>query len=143
MTLHTAAWLILRLAMAWLFLTPVFGLIRDWDGTKQLIRLISPVWINVFAFCCVSIMIVGSLSVLLGFYAQVGALLLGVYCLLGIRVHYQLAKTIAQSAHPGDGDALGIAGHVSSGQKNVVLAAVCLFIVVFGSGPLSMTALLW
>ncbi len=143
MTVHVAAWLILRLAMTWLFLTPVFGLIRDWDGTKQLIRLISPVWINGLAVCCVAIMIAGSLSVLLGVYAQIGAALLGVYCLLGIRVHYQLAKTIAQSTHPGDGDALGIAGHVSSGQKNVVLAAVCLFIVVFGSGPMSLTLPLW
>jgi len=143
MTLHTVAWLILRLAITWLFLTPVFGLVRDWDGTKQLIRLISPMWVNFFAVCCVAIMIIGSLSVLFGFYAQIGAMFLCVYCVLGIRVHYQLAKTIAQSAVPGDGDALGIAGHISSGQKNVVLAAVCLFIVVFGSGPLSLTTLLW
>lgn len=143
MSLQTLACLLLRCTMTWLFLMPVFGLIRDWDGTKQLIRLVSPVCVTTLAACCVASMIVGSLSLLLGFYAQIGAIFLCVYCVLGVRVHYQLAKTIAQSAVPGDGDALGVAGHISSGQKNVVLAAVCVFMIVFGSGPLSLTALLW
>jgi len=147
-------WGIIRLVMAWMFLIPVPGLLADWETTKMLTRLISGMWINLLSVLSVAMMILGALSVLLGLYAQVGGVLLFVYCLFGMRVHFKLGRLIASIELPSvcrpDGDqafgnvqSLGIVGQVTSGQKNAVLAVVSLAFAILGSGAISITGNLW
>jgi hypothetical protein len=151
---HDWVWLILRIIMAWMFLIPVPGLIRDWESTKVLTRLISGIFVNTCSVISIAMMVLGAASVLLGLYAQIGGILLLAYSLIGVRAHFKLAKLIAsirlpKVCHP-DGDhafaevkSLGIVGQITSGQKNMVLAATALAFTILGSGPVSITGNLW
>lgn len=147
-------WIILRIIMAWMFLIPVPGLINDWTSTQLLTRLISGIFVKTLSFVSIAMMVLGAISLLLGLYAQIGGLLLLVYSLMGVRAHFKMAKLIESIQLPDicrpDGDhafmevkSLGIVGHITSGQKNMVLAATALLFVVLGSGPVSITANVW
>ncbi len=154
MSQNVWVWLVLRLAVAWMFFVPLSALIADWQTTRALTRLVTKYFVGVVSVMYVAIMVVGGLSILLGFYAQIGGILLCIYCLFGIRVHFQMAKMIGRSELPPScieqGEQafsrlqmLGILGQVSSGQKNVVLAAISLVFAVVGTGPYSLSGLLW
>jgi hypothetical protein len=150
--MHTLAWLILRLVYAWMFLYPLKDLLTDWRGTVHLASFIIPFAPKLGALGTLGIMLLGAVSILLGFYPTVGGFLLLIYCLLGGYVHWSLAKqaehlsltassssanrTILEAAKT-----LAIQGHVSSGQKNMVLAAVGCFFMLMGTGPLSLGGL--
>lgn len=150
--MEIAAFLLLRLTLAWLFLLPIKGLISDWNNTINLVRLIAPFKPQFFATLMILVMIFGSISILFGIYAQVGALFLFVYSLMGFVVHYRLSKnldgmTLSASASKQDkvtfqnAKALGVVGHVTSAQKNIVIAVALLVIVLLGSGPFSLLPL--
>lgn len=149
-----AVWIVLRVVYAWMFLVPLSALLRDWAVTEQIVALVCPVFTRIASVVMVAVMFVGALSILLGVYAQIGGILLLIYCLLGVVVHYRLAGLVL-AIKPLDemseksrellqqAQNLGVAGHISSGQKNIVLAAVAFLFIMMGSGPLSMSNTLW
>lgn len=148
--METAALIFLRIVLAWMFLYPLKDLLADWKGTVNLVRLITPFFPNLFALLMILVMFLGSLSILFGVYAQIGASFLFIYSLVGVIVHYQLSqqiKTQSLSDEASKDDravlektkALGVAGNNTSAQKNIVVAAALLVIVLLGSGPFSLT----
>ena len=155
MELQVIAWMALRIMYAWMFLYPLKVLLSDWKTTKSTVALISPPSLVSFSsVLMVIVMISGALSILLGLYAQIGGLLLFVYCLMGAVVHYKLANLIKQhhlSPTAGVTDVsvlqavidMGMVGNITSAQKNFVLAAVALFFMLLGSGPMSLTTPFW
>jgi uncharacterized membrane protein YphA (DoxX/SURF4 family) len=148
------AWGIIRVVMAWMFLMPIPGLLADWKSTQMLTRLVSGVCVNLLSVLSIAMMVLGALSILLGLYAQIGGILLFVYCIIGMRVHFKLGRLISSIQLPdvcrpggeeafGEVKSLGIVGQVTSAQKNVVLAGVALAFAILGSGAISITGNLW
>ena len=147
--MDTVAWLILRVIYAWMFLYPLKVLLKDWTGTKNTVALLIPICVPLCAVLMVIVMIAGALMILLGFYAKLAGLMLLFYCLFGVLVHYRLAAQASalklKTTDHGDQkilqQAIGLAlvGNITSGQKNVVLAAVGCFFMLMGSGPWSLT----
>lgn len=141
----------LRIILAWMFLYPLKNLLADWEGTKNLVGLLSPIGKNFIAILMILAMIIGAISILFGIYAQIGSAILFVYSLIGAYIHYKLAKEaskkeLSDSANKIDKEilietkSLGIVGNVTSAQKNFVIAGALLFITLMGSGPYSITA---
>lgn len=149
--MELAAFLVLRIIIAWLFLFPLKVLLSDWPAAVDTVKLVAPIFPGLFAVLMVLVMIVGAVSILLGAFAQVGAALLLIYCLVGVVVHYKLAGlatqlTLSESASKDDRaisqklTALAVLGNQTSGQKNIVIAAALFFILMIGSGPFSLTS---
>lgn len=146
--MEIAAWLILRIVYAWLYLYPIKSLISNWNDTLNMVRLVAPWQTNVFAVLTIIVMAVGGLSILFGIYARVGGFLLLFYNLIGFFVHFRTAKLIQQlgseTISPQDEERisklveLGTIGHMTSASKNIVLAAVAYFFILMGSGPWSL-----
>jgi uncharacterized membrane protein YphA (DoxX/SURF4 family) len=141
------AWLILRIVYAWMFLYPLKDLLKDWQGALSLTKLVVPFpkLVPLFTFAMLAIMLLGGLSILLGFYGQLASAALLVYCLMGARVHYCLANkakklNLKENGACKEAIQLAILGHVTSAQKNFVLAAVACFFILMGTGPYSLTA---
>ncbi len=148
------AWLILRIGYAWLYLYALKMLFADWSATEWVVGLVFPCCIRLFAILCVLSMILSSVMLIFGIYAQVAGVILFFYNLIGACIHYRIAAVIkaeqqVEMSNKNDQDifkkvqALGIGGHVTSAQKNFILAAVALFFMLMGSGPWSVTNLLW
>lgn len=150
--MEIAAWLILRIVYAWMFLSPLPKLLKDWEGTKDLTRLLIPVRVGItfltIAMLCV--MFFGAFAILLGIFSQLAGFALLVYCLLGVIVHDRLAQkaqhvTLSPQASTEDkqklADVIKLAaiGNFTSAHKNVVLAAVACFFMLLGTGPYSLT----
>lgn len=150
----TLAWLILRIGYAWLYLYALKALFANWQATEWIVSLVFPFWVRFFAVLCVLSMIVSSIMLIFGIYAQIAGIILFFYNLIGARIHYQIAAAIKTEKQNGTVNktdheifekvqTLGIVGHVTSAQKNFILAAVALFFMLMGSGPFSVTNLLW
>jgi len=143
------AWLVLRIVYAWMYLYPAVGLVRDWPGTVNTTGLLFKHGTREFAFVSVLGMVIAALMILLGVYGQYAAVALVGFNLGGAKIHYSLAE---MAHHAGLSDAasledrtefqelatLGWVGHVTSAQKNFVLAAVALFFALVGTGPWSL-----
>lgn len=147
MTIDLVAWLVVRIVYAGFFLYALKALFADWQGTIGLVKLIMPASLAPLgAVGMVIVMLLGALGILFGVYGQIAGLLLCVYCLLGACVHYRLAKTAPiDSSDPQikSGAMLAVVGHVTSAQKNFVLAAMAFFFMLMGTGPASLTVNLW
>lgn len=150
MTLTAIAFLILRITIAWLFLFPLKQFIPNWKTTVNMVRFLIPFQPQLFAIAMVIVMFFGSLSILFGYYAQVAAFFLAIQCLLGFHIHQKYAQQImtfqlSSQASPEDRNilkyakGLGIMGNKTSGQKNIVIAVMLLFIILGGSGPYSLS----
>ena len=148
---NSIAWLVLRIIYAWMFLYPALGLIRNWDITVQTTGLLFKRLPFFFAMGSVIIMILGSVSILLGFFGQIGAAGLLFFNIGGALIHYKLAKIAENTVVSKDISAvdkavveqlqkLAIVGHVTSAEKNFPLAAIAFFFLIIGTGPLSITA---
>jgi uncharacterized membrane protein YphA (DoxX/SURF4 family) len=146
MNVDLIAWLTLRAVYAWMFLYPVKGLITGFSDTVNATALLFPWQPQAFTIVSILGMVVGALSILLGIYSQIGALILLCFNLGGAVIHYRLkdaAQSIAVSAGSSTEDveavaslkALAAVGHVTSAQKNFVLAAVAFFFMLMGTGP--------
>jgi uncharacterized membrane protein YphA (DoxX/SURF4 family) len=94
-------------------------------------------------------MILGSLMILFGVYGQYAAVALLGFNLGGAVIHYRLARIakgtqLSESASDEDQSTvaelanLGHVGHVTSAEKNFVLAAVALFFALVGTGEFSL-----
>ena len=132
-------------------LYPMKALLSDWAGTKKTVGILIPIFPSFCAVMMLLVMLCGALSVLVGFYSQIGGFLLCVYCIFGIKVHYrlsQLSTAGSLSSRASDSDrevlkeaqGLAVVGNITSAEKNVVLAAVALMFTLLGSGPFSLTA---
>ena len=143
--------LIMRLSIAWLFLWPLPGLIRDWQSTVGATALVYPMprLVTLLGVC---IMPLGAVSVAVGIYGRVGAAALTLYCIGGAFVHLALAKQPAEltrSVHTDQNGqaavataaAIGSVGHVTSAWKNWTVAGACAFLALAGTGPWSVLAL--
>lgn len=146
MNVDLLAWLTLRAVYAWMFLYPVKGLITSFSDTVNATALLIHWQPQAFAILSILGMIVGALSILLGIYSQVGALILLCFNLGGAVIHYRLkdvAQSISVSPQSSAEDVEAVAslkslaavGHVTSAQKNFVLAAVAFFFMLMGTGP--------
>ena len=148
--MEVMAWLVLRIVFACFFLYPIKGLLADWQGTKKMVSVLVPFWIPFFSIATIATMLIGAFLILFGFYGQIGGFILLVYCLIGALLHYRLGnlcKTYTLSALANLDDkatleaaaTLGRIGHITSAQKNLVLAAIALFFTLLGTGPMSLT----
>ncbi len=142
------AWLTLRIVYAWMFLYPAIGLLRNWSTTVQTTALLFPWKPAVFAGLSLILMIFGAAMILFGVYGRLAGAGLCVFCLGGARVHYKLASMagdtqLSSEASRSDSDAvsilraLAVVGHVTSAEKNFVLASVGFFFALRGTGPFS------
>lgn len=139
--------LVLRLAIAWIFLWPLPGLLRDWSTTVQTTALVFPLP-RLVSVAGVLVMPLGAVSVGIGVYGRIGGAALAIFCVGGAFVHRALAgqpaalieslqlegearETAATAAQ------IGAVGHATSALKNWVVAAACLFITLAGTGKLS------
>lgn len=149
-TFSIIAWLVLRIVYAWMFLYPLKTLLKDWHGALGLTQLVTPFAAPFFTVIMLLTMFLGGLSILFGFYSQIAGLALLIYCLMGAIVHYRLAGKLQTMnlSNPSSSEdkqqltqaiQLGVVGHVTSAQKNFVLAAVACFFMLIGTGPYSLT----
>ena len=99
-------------------------------------------------------MILSSLSVLFGYYAEIGGLMIAIYSAIGIYIHQNFAKmalsmTLRDKVSHKDTETfqslstLAAVGHGSAEMKNIVICALGLFLWLQGSGPFSLTEKLW
>ncbi len=148
-SIEVAAWLTLRIVYAWIYLYPAKSLIRDWPTTVETTGLLVSWGTSFFAFISVGGMIISALMILFGVYGQFAAVALCAFNIGGAVIHYRLAAManetrISDSASADDRTtldglaSLGWVGHVTSAEKNFVLAAVAVFIALVGTGPYSL-----
>jgi len=153
-SLEGLAWLILRIGYAWLYLHALVGLLNQWQSTEDMVSLLFPKFTSFFAALMIAVMFVCSISLILGFYAEIAGFFLCFYNLLGMRLHYKLANIVknfqlSKLADEADREPLqnaaelGYVGHITSAQKNAVLFAVAIFFMILGSGPVSLTQPMW
>lgn len=143
------AWVSLRVVYAWMFIYPAIGLIQSWPTTVQTTGLLFRWRPALFAGASVAGMIVGGLMILFGMYGSIAGLFFFLFSLGGARIHFRLADQargakLSEVATEADAQTireladLAAVGHVTSAQKNFVLAAVGLFFFFMGTGPLSL-----
>ena len=148
------AWLALRIVYALFFLYPLKGMLSDWQAAKDAVSVLVPIYQGFATVIMMLVMVVGAIGIGFGIYGQVAGILLLLFCVMGVVVHYRLAalarrQALSHSVSHKDlaffknTQDLAILGNLTSGQKNVVLAAVALFFVLVGTGPCSLTAVLW
>ena len=149
MSSNEIAWIVLRLAYAWVFLKPVPGLLKNWAGTVETTGLLFKRFPEINAGISVLVMVAGALSILFGVYGRIGAAGLLVFNLGGAVVHYRIADqaqnmSLSPAASPEDQKTLeqlaimAAVGHTTSAWKNFVLAAVAFFFLLQGTGPWSL-----
>ena len=142
------AWLALRCSVAWLFLWPLPGLLKDWHTMVATTGLVFP-FPTLTTFLGVLVMPLGAISIALGIYGRIGAALLTAYCIGGAFVHMALARqsqslidelTIApnQQATAQQAADIGSIGNTTSAWKNWTVAGSCIFMALAGTGPWSL-----
>lgn len=145
---HELAWIVLRVIYGWIFLWPIPMLLKDWDATKEFVGILFPKNREFFAGFMIIAMPLAAICIIIGFWGQIGGALLAIISLMGVRVHFQLAKgskllKLSDSASSKDViqfdnvRLLSAMGHIGSAQKNIVLMAVGIFFMLQGTGPLS------
>ncbi len=148
--------MILRLNIAAVFLLAaiVHSTPRGWHGlivdTGILLRgtpFAAPGAVKALSVVALAAMYLGALSVAIGIELRMGALLLAPICAGGFISHMRNGadataegKRIAAAAPAVLGDAIGhlaftaFIGHLAAGLRNVVMAAVMVFLVLAGGG---------
>ena len=144
MEMNMIGLLLLRIGFAWIFLYPLPGLLKNWQITVDTTKLLFAWKPSFFAVISCLVMFVGALGVLLGIFPRICALTLFFFNIGGAQIHFSLGK-LAQTLAAKDNQAsskqiadLAVVGHVTSAQKNYVIAAVSLFFVFSGTGPWSL-----
>lgn len=162
-TLNLLGWLAVRLTLSFLYLYALSMNIRDKAARTWLVEHTTYMFPNTpqpqrtqlanwFAVIGMIMMFLGGISVLLGLEGRIGALLLLVFTAGGIYQHKrerEVAMEEAQKVEPfvaasakTDFATLqwsAYSGHFSSGLKNWALCGICAGIVVWGTGPWSIS----
>ncbi|ASQ44989.1 DoxX family membrane protein [Legionella clemsonensis] len=150
--LTAIAWLVLRVVFAGFFIYAFYNFVRNWPAAKQTAILIYPKYPNFQAVSMLTLMLIISISILLGIFGRIGGALALLFSLLGAYAHHTCAHKIESIQLPAtapdedqqlleEAKAIGIIGHITSAQKNYVIAAVSFFFMLLGTGPLSVTYL--
>lgn len=118
-----------RMALAWFFLAEVWRRGGDWDSSVLLLtmaNLPSPPVLLAFALL---VMTLGGLSLLLGFHARPGAILL---------FGFTVAATLIMDDYWNLKEAGARAAAYDLFARNVAIAGGLLFIVGMGAGPFAL-----
>ncbi|HEX4862067.1 MAG TPA: DoxX family protein [Rhizomicrobium sp.] len=121
--------LIGRLALAWFFLSEVYTLARDWDGQVALLTFANLPAAPLLLALALLAMSLGGLSLLLGFHARHGAVLLfGFTAVATVLMHdYWHLK-----------DAGARAADYEIFARNIAISGGLLMIVGMGAGPFAL-----
>lgn len=64
-SIETAAFIVLRIAFAWIFVRPLPTLLKDFKGSVDLVSLALPFWQRFFTVIMLLVMFFGALSIFL------------------------------------------------------------------------------
>ncbi|MGD0141733.1 MAG: DoxX family protein [Rhizomicrobium sp.] len=115
-----------RLAIAWLFLSEAWTMINSWDGTVLLMQLKHVPAAPLLLVIALAVMILGGISIALGYHTRHGALLLfGFTVIASVTIHdyWRLNEAAARAA---DLDIF---------MRNMAVAGGLLILMGMGAGP--------
>ena len=118
--------LIGRLAIAWLFLSEAWTMINSWDGTVTLMQMKHLPAAPLLLLIALTVMILGGVSIALGFHTRHGALLLfGFTVIVSVAMHdyWKLSEAADRAA---DSEIF---------FRNVAIAGGLLLLMGMGAGP--------
>ena len=121
--------LIGRLVLAWFFLSSALHYAGQWDATIMLMGLkglpVPPLLLG----AGIVVMLVGGISLVLGFHARYGAMLLFAFTLLASILMHDYWKI---------SDAASRAADYEIFSRNIAIAGAVLMMVGMGAGPFSL-----
>ena len=115
-----------RLVLAWFFLSEAWWRIRDWEGTVMLMHMKHVANAEPLLALTVVLMALGGISLLLGYYARTGALILfALTIVMSVMIHdyWKITNVVDRDA---DYDLF---------IRNIAIAGGLLFLVGMGPGP--------
>jgi putative oxidoreductase len=121
--------LIGRLALAWFFLSEVYTRAGNWDGQVALLTFANYPAPPVLLALALIVMVLGGLSLLLGFHARHGAVLL---------FGFTVVATVLMHDYWHLKDAAARAADYEIFARNVAIAGGLLLVVGMGAGPFSL-----
>ncbi|MGD0865894.1 MAG: DoxX family protein [Rhizomicrobium sp.] len=118
--------LIGRLAIAWLFLGEAWSMINSWDGTVTLLQMRHLPAAPLLLVIALAVMILGGVSIALGYHARHGALLLfGFTVIVSVTMH-DYWKLNDEAARLADSEIF---------IRNMAIAGGLLLLMGMGAGP--------
>ncbi|HEY8948038.1 MAG TPA: DoxX family protein [Rhizomicrobium sp.] len=117
-----------RLVLAWFFLTSSFTYGAQWHATITLMSLKDMPSPALLLFGAILLMIVGGVSLVFGFYARAGALMLFAFTVCASVLMHDYWKISDAAARAADYDIFA---------RNMAIAGGLLLIVGMGAGPFS------
>ncbi len=147
MTLEELGSLLIRISVAWLFLTGFWYDVRSFKSTEEETGLLFKWHTDFFATAGMILMGAGAVSILLGIFPRLGALALATFLIPASFIHFRsrdaaaelkkkvLDRGAADQSLKDDIDELGTlgsVGHYSSGLKNLALIGPMLYLVLAG-----------
>jgi len=121
--------LIGRLALAWFFLSELYTRASDWDGQVALLTFANYPAPPVLLALALLVMALGGLSLLLGFHARHGAVLL---------FGFTVVATVLMHDYWHLKDAGARAADYEIFARNIAVAGGLLLVVGMGAGPFSL-----
>lgn len=118
-----------RLALAWFFLSEVYTRASAWDANVSLLTFLNFPAPPVLLALALIVMILGGLSLLLGFHARHGAILL---------FGFTVVATVLMHDYWNHGEAASRASDYEIFARNVAIAGALLLIVGMGPGPFAL-----
>ena len=115
-----------RLLIAWFFLSEAWWRVRDWEGTVTLMHMKHVANAEPLLALAVVLMALGGISLLLGYYARTGALILfALTIVMSVMIHdyWKITNAVDRDA---DYDLF---------IRNIAIAGGLLFLVGMGPGP--------
>jgi len=115
-----------RLVLAWFFLSEAWWRVRDWEGTVTLMHMKHVANAEPLLALAVVLMALGGISLLLGYYARTGALILfALTIVMSVMIHdyWKITNVVDRDA---DYDLF---------IRNIAIAGGLLFLVGMGPGP--------
>jgi uncharacterized membrane protein YphA (DoxX/SURF4 family) len=162
-TLNLIGWLAVRVTIGYVYLFALYMNTRDsaarkWtlDHTAYMFpKLREPNRTRIallFAVAGMAMMGLGGVSILLGLEGRIGAFLLLIFTAGGIYSHKcerEVAMAVSAKIEPSIPPEIkpdfmtiqwsAFSGHFSSGLKNWALCGVCMAVIAWGTGPLSLS----
>lgn len=114
-----------RLAIAWFFLSEAFARARDWDTTVTLMSMSHVPEAPLLLVLALVVMILGGLSLLLGYHTRHGAMLL---------FAFTVVVTLLMHAYWTIGDPVARAADYDIFARNIAIAGGLLLLVGMGPG---------
>ena len=118
--------LIGRLAIAWFFLSEAWSMINSWDGTVTLMQMQHLPAAPLLLVIALTVMILGGVSIALGYHTRHGALLLfGFTVIVSVTLH-NYWKLGDEAARLADSEIF---------MRNMAIAGGLLLLMGMGAGP--------